>query len=139
MGKDELAALTAREGEAMEELRSCPFCGEEAFCGHDAQGWAVLCPSMQCDVSPTTTYHDSEEQAIAAWNTRTDSALAKRMRVLEEALRELLAATPQEECEADCDVSNCPWMQAKALLAQPAQSGDTDKQADASEEGRDAR
>ena len=107
MGKDELAALTAREGEAMVQR-------------YEASRYSGMIPS-----------------SVGGWVKYTDyAALAERVRVLEEALRVLLAATPQEECEADCDVSNCPWMQAKALLAQPAQSGDTDKQADASEEGR---
>ena len=53
------------------KLKPCPFCGEEPFCGTDAQGWGVICTSMQqCDVSPTTTYHESEEDAVAAWNNR---------------------------------------------------------------------
>jgi len=35
-----------------------------------------------------------------------------------EALKELLDATPQEECGPDCNEANCPWMQAKAALAE---------------------
>ena len=32
------------------------------------------------------------------------------------ALKGLLEATPQEECESGCDTDNCPWKQARAVL-----------------------
>jgi hypothetical protein len=59
---------------AVDELKPCPFCGTTPFCGSDAHGWAVLCANSVCDPCPTTSYHDSEEKAIATWNTRVPDA-----------------------------------------------------------------
>lgn len=32
------------------------------------------------------------------------------------ALKAVLEATPQEQCDANCNIENCPWMQAGAAL-----------------------
>ena len=42
--------------------------------------------------------------------------LESRNAKLVAALKGLLEATPQEECESGCDTDNCPWMQARAVL-----------------------
>jgi hypothetical protein len=142
MGKDELAALTAREGEAMDKLKPCPLCAGRAW--WDAKSKRIWC--LGCGLS---TCIDDKRNAVADWNTRLESALAKRMRVLEEALKRIGDNDPDCECDDHTSIECCDHIEtdvfcarciaAKALLAQPAQSGDTDKQADASEEGRDAR
>ena len=44
------------------------------------------------------------------------TALKQQNSKLVEALKGLLEATPQEECESGCDTDNCPWRQARAVL-----------------------
>lgn len=58
----------------MEELKLCPFCGNEADCNNvgicdkDSNSlWWVECPT--CGVS--TDGHKTPEEAIAVWNKRT--------------------------------------------------------------------
>ena len=60
----------------MNELKKCPFCGGEADCnnaGFIKAGnlmWATEC--LDCGV--TTDFFDSEQEAIEAWNRRTEVA-----------------------------------------------------------------
>lgn len=66
-----------------EELRPCPFCGGEATL-KDARKCLVVsrfsyifpfsvgCENEHCEVKPYTLYCDTEAEAIAAWNRRTD-------------------------------------------------------------------
>ena len=59
----------------MEELKPCPFCGGndiqidkmESFWDKNETSWRVLC--IDCIAE---TAGDTKEQAIAAWNRRTD-------------------------------------------------------------------
>ena len=54
----------------MNELRKCPFCGGEAelFEVFPGRFYAVVCP--HCVVE--TTYYETSEKAIEAWNRRAD-------------------------------------------------------------------
>ena len=60
----------------MSELKPCPFCGGEAkidFNGIDYVLWKfVKCQNPECEVQ-TKQITQSDEQAIAAWNTRINS------------------------------------------------------------------
>ena len=67
------------EGEIMsEELKSCPFCGGEAYISCDTEGtidtqgrmWAYTVVCKSCCSSSGLGY--SVEQAIKAWNNRAD-------------------------------------------------------------------
>ena len=60
--------------EPTDELRSCPFCGgqpdsrwwgDDTPMGDDGY-WGIDCPKQHAHV-----HADTEEEAIAAWNTRT--------------------------------------------------------------------
>lgn len=65
----------------MSELLPCPFCGGEATIRHDSTDaaywgwdeWWVECINTQCLMQPESAgTFDTEEQAIAAWNTRAE-------------------------------------------------------------------
>lgn len=69
----------------MSELKPCPFCGGEAASYEFANGWSAECLSDKCPAQPVLDQmHHTEEQAIAAWNTRATDAEVER---LEEAFR----------------------------------------------------
>jgi Lar family restriction alleviation protein len=51
----------------MDKLKPCPFCGGEAFVVTVAE------PSVQCLTCPTSMVGETDAEAIAAWNTRTQS------------------------------------------------------------------
>ena len=58
-------------------LKACPFCGSNGKLDLSDFGSAmVYCSaesiSVDCPVNPETGFHDTQEQAIAAWNTRTE-------------------------------------------------------------------
>ena len=62
----------------MTDLLPCPFCGGEAIAIHEHKWW-VACRECKAengfigmDMSGNYGYFDTEEQAIAAWNTRVD-------------------------------------------------------------------
>lgn len=51
----------------MSELKPCPFCGNNIIKTYNVGGnWGCACSA--CDGK--TSFSDSEEQAITAWNTR---------------------------------------------------------------------
>ena len=53
----------------MEELRKCPFCGGEANSNfHERLGHLIRC--QEC--GNMTYWHNSELEAIAAWNRRVE-------------------------------------------------------------------
>lgn len=59
-----------------EELKPCPFCGEEHIClfeSYDDNGpcFVVGCVSKDCLGHVATSWHfDTKEEVINAWNTR---------------------------------------------------------------------
>jgi Lar family restriction alleviation protein len=63
------------------DLLPCPFCGGEAKFYHrpDDSGWSntdwVSCAG---DCGASTCMHETKEEAIAAWNTRSDDLIKER-------------------------------------------------------------
>lgn len=58
----------------MEELKPCPFCGGEADIDKYGWGWNVRCLDPKCHfhIVPMPA-HETEKEAIEAWNTRYES------------------------------------------------------------------
>lgn len=71
-----------------DEIKDCPFCGkssvhiEETRVDAETTWWGICCHDCGCQVSPRV----SEQDAIAAWNTRTADKEIERLR---EALRKI--------------------------------------------------
>jgi Lar family restriction alleviation protein len=63
------------------DLLPCPFCGGEAKFYHrpDDSGWSntdwVSCAG---DCGASTCMHETKQEAIAAWNTRSDDLIKER-------------------------------------------------------------
>ena len=84
-----------------EALLPCPFCGSKAKQYLSDFGSAgVYCSAegigVDCAVNPETGFHDTQEQAIAAWNTRADSELLASHLRLVEGLSRLLSNLPTD-------------------------------------------
>jgi len=59
----------------MEELKRCPFCGGEANSNfHERLGHLIRC--QEC--GNMTCWHNSELEAIAAWNRRATQNIGKK-------------------------------------------------------------
>jgi Lar family restriction alleviation protein len=65
----------------MAELKPCPFCGRvpskvREYKVPSIRGvfYTVQCkaPKSKCGIKPTTSFCDSKEKAIEAWNRRVD-------------------------------------------------------------------
>lgn len=56
----------------MRELRRCPFCGGEAkiVFAEEYKQWRIRCKNIDCDVRPSTSWFNNEEEAIDRWNRR---------------------------------------------------------------------
>ena len=55
----------------MIELKSCPFCGAEAHLTFsDHSGTFIQCTNDTGDCGAGLGYHNTDEEAIAAWNKR---------------------------------------------------------------------
>ena len=52
------------------KLRPCPFCGCPAEFDPLSLGVGVYCTNEDCSVYPETGYYKTQQEAIAAWNTR---------------------------------------------------------------------
>ena len=75
----------------IEELKPCPFCGEEGFLEKrelpDRPGairFFVCCRNGACHLKVETSLYSEEERAIAAWNMRTDPTRAALVKALKE-------------------------------------------------------
>lgn len=60
-----------------EQLKPCPFCGDEAILENCIHGtlsnwhfWSVSCTAKSCDIHPCAGYFNSKQEAIEAWNRR---------------------------------------------------------------------
>jgi hypothetical protein len=66
------------------KLLPCPFCGNPAPIGEIEDHFGNDHPCVRCSVCPVELACDTEERAIAAWNTRPsaspDTALVERVR-----------------------------------------------------------
>ena len=66
----------------MAELKPCPFCGRKPSKVREIKVpmisgffYTVECkaPQSKCGIKPTTSYCNSREEAIEAWNRRADN------------------------------------------------------------------
>jgi|GEM_PF-6459442 hypothetical protein len=55
----------------MKELKPCPFCGAGAVSYTSYGKYGVECFNEKCIADNIETLYHTEEQAAAAWNTRT--------------------------------------------------------------------
>jgi len=56
-----------------EALKSCPFCGAPGgVFGSGVRGVYIACEGSDCAVDPATKYFNTLDEAIAAWNRRTN-------------------------------------------------------------------
>ncbi len=53
------------------DLKSCPFCGNDAVLHKDEKGFAIGCSNDSCVIGKTR-YYSMPEQAVEAWNRRTN-------------------------------------------------------------------
>lgn len=71
----------------MTELKPCPFCGGKArFNEFEASGkymCAVVCDTKGCRVNVCNTLHvwNTKEEAIEAWNRRTEQKVERNLDV----------------------------------------------------------
>jgi len=78
-----------------QELKPCPFCGTNVLSVAKISStgpveewpWVVSCESGNCAIGPITNDYATRDEAIAAWNTRSDAHLLRSHEALREALR----------------------------------------------------
>jgi len=58
----------------MSELKSCPFCGDKPRLISLSHGFHVECQNAVCGILVATINVPYKDDAIAAWNTRAESA-----------------------------------------------------------------
>lgn len=58
-----------------QELKPCPFCGAEPWL--DTFKNKIYCTNQNCLMRPKTPLLATQEQSIAAWNTRSDAHLQR--------------------------------------------------------------
>jgi Lar family restriction alleviation protein len=56
------------------ELKPCPFCGGEAALGGGPDGAFVNCTDCLASTNVLHPHGDTDDEAIAAWNTRHKEA-----------------------------------------------------------------
>ena len=105
----------------MDKPVRCPWCGIVPWVGpiglhKERTQFEVGCEQIKCPVQPSTTYFDTREEAIAAWNTCTDPLRDR----LVEALTRLLRAAESIYCTKDCTPEECAYAEARAVLAEEA-------------------
>lgn len=83
-----------------EELRACPFCGQEAELHQEGKNaWGIEC--MGCHVFlPSDSWYLTKEIAIKAWNTRPQPK-QERVEMEEKKLYDYLSANRDKFCEED--------------------------------------
>ena len=56
----------------MDNLKPCPFCGNTVIrINEDMEGWIVFCSKILSCANGTTSWN-TKEQAIKAWNRRSN-------------------------------------------------------------------
>ncbi len=95
----------------MIDLKPCPFCGGSAELDADGPSggnfpdpdFRVRCSNGDCPMPPCE-YAFTEEQAIAAWNTRTITLTDEEQKELVEVMAKAIAltkvSTPTEKAQA---------------------------------------
>lgn len=58
--------------EYKEELKTCPFCGSEASIISGTEDHCIICRNDDCVAALVARSFSSPEEAIAAWNKRTE-------------------------------------------------------------------
>jgi Lar family restriction alleviation protein len=60
-----------------EEIKSCPFCGDEAMLlhvdcveGEAVDFYSIQCANESCGVQPDSVEMGNKDEIIEAWNTR---------------------------------------------------------------------
>ena len=57
----------------MTKLKPCPFCGSTPEVDRLDGEWIVSCENPGCRIYPHTSGDDLVDDAIAAWNERTEA------------------------------------------------------------------
>lgn len=89
------------------DLLPCPFCGEDAHFVHyesyDNDDWSVECVNADCELEPSTRCYFTKEQAIEAWNTRSEreAATLGGGRLTAEQVREAWTGNLKRDCLYD--------------------------------------
>ena len=53
-------------------LKPCPWCGTKPWIDEERGCFSVWCAETKCPIAAGTQYKATREEAIAAWNGRTD-------------------------------------------------------------------
>ena len=98
----------------MDDLKPCPFCGQEAMISYNSvYDFQAYCTNDSCFMSQIVMDGmETEEQAKAAWNKRVPSDPAVPLEPLANWLAEY-AAPPVSECCVTADERTAAW---KAVL-----------------------
>lgn len=73
----------------MSELKPCPFCGAKA---HKDNAY-VNCSNKDCPVRPVAKYYRNIDHAVRDWNTRANSPDTQALKLVREALTEIVEIT----------------------------------------------
>ena len=111
----------------MSKLKPCPFCGKEVFLldvetrSSAYSKWDVYCRTHGCFLnSGTNNMFSSREDAIIAWNTRSDAAELTTLREQIKVLREALGWLVNEMDCRDDEFGGCLFTRQDFKIARDA-------------------